>query len=782
MEIDDLNFDNLKTVAECDKAISVFKKLGGVPSALLARRAALLAQGETMTVYGDFKTRNDPTPELCECIEKAADSLLMPGLDAQTALKPVMLYGKVQSGKTRAFVGVLSIAFDRGVDIAVIYTKGTNALARQTVSRMKSEFSHFKIGTNLSLPCTIVVKDVLDFHSQPPSDYEINKQRHIIVCKKEANNTKQLKEIFAASTLMRQKKVVVIDDEADFGGLSFYSKAGEVKAGTNALNITETVKSIPWCRNMLVTATPYSLYLQPDGMSDVVNGEVRPMRPRHSQMVPVHGRYVGGRQYFVESANPDSMYHSVFHPLSPECVNVLWQRDARYLKNIATSKNLHDFRYAVLQYLVGTAIRGIQEAAEGSFYRSSFIVHVMVSKESHEWQRELLQGFLEYLGAHVFCFDPDDALFDAIVLQIYEDFCVARKNGEAEGLLGPKPMPTLAAVKARMTELLGENGVHIQVVNSDEDVDSLLDASGQLELNHPANVFVGGNIIDRGITIENLIGFVYGRSPKTMQMDTVLQHARMYGARNLDDMAVTRFHTTNLLYARLRQIDEMDEALRNQFEKAMAEGKDLTDVFVCRDGSGQIVPCSPSKLLMSSLTTIAPQSRHLPVGFLTDCQTAIKGTIDEIDKTLAALQGAGACDENGIFMIGKDLAIDLLHKIRSTYIYDRPKDMNAGLDWEVDETIGVLEWALGDEQELYCLQRKNRDMSRVRQNGGFVDAPDDGKTDSPIARAKAVDRPLVMFIRENGKAQNGWRDAPFYWPVLFVQKNVRSAVYGKASE
>lgn len=58
-------------------------------------------------------------------------------------MKPVMLYGKIQSGKTRAFVGILSIAFDRGVDIAVIYTKGTNALATQTVSRMKAEFCHF---------------------------------------------------------------------------------------------------------------------------------------------------------------------------------------------------------------------------------------------------------------------------------------------------------------------------------------------------------------------------------------------------------------------------------------------------------------------------------------------------------------------------------------------------------------------------------------------------------------------------------------------------------------
>ena len=111
---------------------------------------------------------------------------------------------------------------------------------------------------------------------------------------------------------MRQKRVVVIDDEADFGGISFCrdSRVGGVRAGTNAVNITETVKLIPDCRNMLVTATPYSLYLQPDGVSQLVNGEARPLKPRHTEVVPVHDRYVGGRQYFVDSQNEESMYHS----------------------------------------------------------------------------------------------------------------------------------------------------------------------------------------------------------------------------------------------------------------------------------------------------------------------------------------------------------------------------------------------------------------------------------------------------------------------------------------
>jgi len=778
-----MNFDNLMTVAQCDQCIAMLRNIGAdVPEALIARRAFLAEHGTT--VYADFCARNHPSEELSACIERAANVLLDPGIDALTAQKPVMLYGKIQSGKTRAFVGIMSIAFDRGVDIAIVYTKGTNALAKQTVSRMRDEFVNFRPSDNLRQQCTIVVHDVLDLRAQMLTTYELNTKKHIVICKKEANNTLALRNLVYENTLLRQKRVIVIDDEADFGGIAFYRdpRLQEVLVGTNARNITETVQAIPDCRNMLVTATPYSLYLQPDGMVELVNGAVRALRPRHTEMVPVHQHYIGGEQYFVDAARGDSMFNSVFHPLSPECVNVLGGRDRRYLSNIATSAKLYDFRYAVMQYLVGTAIRSLQEACRGVRYRSSMIVHVEVAKNAHEWQRDLVENLLRYLGEHVFCDHPDDGSFDEIIAAIVEDFVATRNNGEAEGLLERDGMPSGEEIVAKINELFAAAAIHVQIVNSDEDVANLLDASGQLELRHEANIFIGGSILDRGITIENLIGFVYGRSPQRMQMDTVLQHARMYGARKMSDMAVTRFHTTNLLYDRLRRINAMDESLREQFERAMREGRDPDTVFVSRDDRGQIIPTSPSRLLIASISTITSHSRHLPVGFQTDCRTNIYEIVAGIDRDILAAPDYSNRDGDGIFLIDRNLAIDILRRIRATYIYNRPIDRNANLEWDVEETIGILEWALKDNRQLYCLRRENRELSRYRANGSFADAPDDGRTDLAPARAKAIDLPVLMLIRENGNADQGWRDTPFYWPVLVVQQNVRSAVYGNSGQ
>jgi hypothetical protein len=80
---------------------------------------------------------------------------------------------------------------------------------------------------------------------------------------------------------------------------------------------------------------------------------------------------------------------------------------------------------------------------------------------------------------------------------------------------------------------------------------TLLDERDELKLRTMFNIFVRRNILDRGITIPNLIAFYCGRNPKTMQADTVLQHSRMYGKRGRRHLAVTRFYMSSEVYDRL---------------------------------------------------------------------------------------------------------------------------------------------------------------------------------------------------------------------------------------
>ena len=134
-------------------------------------------------IYTHLRNQIGYTDELQECIKKTTDELLK---DGEGADKPGLLLGKIQSGKTRAFVGVMALCFDRGVDICVILTKGTKPLAEQTVLRMNADFYDFVDGKDPSKP-EVKIYDIIEVKTGIPQ-YNLSSNKVIIVCKKEARN------------------------------------------------------------------------------------------------------------------------------------------------------------------------------------------------------------------------------------------------------------------------------------------------------------------------------------------------------------------------------------------------------------------------------------------------------------------------------------------------------------------------------------------------------------------------------------------------------------------
>ena len=130
--------------------------------------------------------------------------------------KPLMMLGRIQSGKTRSFIGVISLAFDNGYDLAIVLTKNSNALAKQTVARMKQEFVDFRDDD---------IIDIFDIMCMPPnmSKFELDKKL-IIVVKKEKNNLPKMLDFIEKYSLNKNKKCLIIDDEADFCSIGYDKK------------------------------------------------------------------------------------------------------------------------------------------------------------------------------------------------------------------------------------------------------------------------------------------------------------------------------------------------------------------------------------------------------------------------------------------------------------------------------------------------------------------------------------------------------------------------------
>ena len=80
--------------------------------------------------YNNLSTKRNDSGELKLCMEDTVQKLLENDINVN---KPGMLLGKIQSGKTRVFIGIIALAFDNGYDMAIVLTKGTKALSQQTL-------------------------------------------------------------------------------------------------------------------------------------------------------------------------------------------------------------------------------------------------------------------------------------------------------------------------------------------------------------------------------------------------------------------------------------------------------------------------------------------------------------------------------------------------------------------------------------------------------------------------------------------------------------------------
>ena len=507
-----------------------------------------------------------------------------------------------------------------------------------------------------------------------------------------------------------------------------------------------------------MTATPYNLFLQPDGELVLDSKRIKSIRPRFVSLVPVHNAYIGGKQYFDESSDPNSMFSHLYRPLGQNTINLLAGRQG----------NDDEFLSAIGEYLVGTAIRRIQQRANGQDFKSSMIIHAQMKKAYHKGQANLVRTIMGFL-TKPFATGSLSQDVEDMLKQGYDDFAASSQKARNQKLITVS-FPTFDDVLDEIQNIFFDKNHCVRIINSDNDVNALLDqTTGELKLDAALNIFIGGNILDRGVTIRNMLSFVYCRCPLTFQQDTVTQHQRMFGARPLEDMAVTRFYTLPLIYCRLKTIYGLDEYLREQ----LASNSPVQILGT----SSNMRPCAGSKVMVSDIIAVKEHTRYFPRGIQTGGARTIGKTVRDIDAQLDAAFKAGSPDANGFIEMKVDDVIGILEKIKSTYVYGS-QHKNTDYKLEPEAQIALLKHCCkASNGKVWVARRTGRNASRTKQNGVFTNAPDNGTSDLVPARAKAIDKPVVLMIRQEGKQANGWRDAPFYWPVLLTQMTTPGALF-----
>jgi hypothetical protein len=411
-----------------------------------------------------------------------------------------------------------------------------------------------------------------------------------------------------------------------------------------------------------------------------------------------------------------------------------------------------------MTFVLAACLRRWQQADAGEKRRKyAMIIHNDTQKAAHAWQDQIIEWVFE--AATDTAANHPDALHP-IFDSAYADL---KASIEADHGRVPKPQETFEM----FIEALQSGDVVRETVNSDHAVLALLDERAELKLRTPFNIFVGGSILDRGITIPSLIAFYYGRNPKTMQADTVLQHSRMYGARDRRDLAVTRFYTSRDVYDRLYTINEFENALREAFESGAHE---QGVVFIQADAANRVRPCAPNKVLLSNVVAVRPNGLYLPTGF----QTKSGREMAAAEKELKAIIPADARDKKQFVEIDRGTALHIIA------IIEKALDFSDN-EFEWDAMRGLLDYysdiRAGGDGKVLLLVETGRKLSRDKSGDKSGLSILGGGAIRNLVLDPVRSKPALILLQQEGTRDLGWSGHSFWWPILAAPGTVEPCVF-----
>ena len=452
------------------------------------------------------------TEKAVRIIEKSVDPIGGPPDQPSDGL----LYGLIQSGKTSIIQIAAALAADNGFQCIMILTSDNDLLYDQTLERMRMALQGLSVlGKN-------------DWKDTRRFERQLRSPPFVIVCSKNGSKLSSLLDGFRKAGA-RGISALIFDDEADQASLNTKtSKEGEQVSKINEV-ISELRGFFRVNSYVQVTATPQALFLQ--------NPDHR-YRPSFTILSEPGPGYVGGHEFFGDQE---------YKLLSLVSIDEIEELRASHQPS-PTGTIPFGLRNALLTFLVAATARKIENPGK----RYAFLCHVSMNKRDHEHIVTLIEQFIK---EHMLTILKGETGRPHEVLM--NDLLAAYQNLEKTQVGLPLFDQIIEKVKFYLA------GANVKLINAT--------SSEEIKLDAVYNIFVGGNKLGRGVTIENLLVSYYGRNPKRPNADTVLQHARMYGYRH-NDLGVTRLFLPEKLADHFGLIHDMESALRDLVNK-YPEGK-----------------------------------------------------------------------------------------------------------------------------------------------------------------------------------------------------------------
>lgn len=282
-------------------------------------------------------------------------------------------------------------------------------------------------------------------------------------------NSKDLQKLIAK--LKGQKDIVVLDDEADFATPNSKINRQEKSTINNLTGELIANNGI----YIGVTATPARLDL--NNTHDNVND--------HWLDFPIHAKYTGQDVFFPIDIKNLS-YRLTFTPHHQDM-----------------SESIQN---ALFSFMVNVAYLNITNKEENY----TLLIHTSGKTSDHSTGYRQLVGIFEALK-------EDGNLNHSKYLEAIWKIAKERYPGHEDQITA---------------YIMGNSERHnLVVMNSDKEVNAADNRTGTSPTS-PFTVIIGGNIVSRGVTFDNLLSMLFARDViSKLQQDTYIQRARMFGAR-----------------------------------------------------------------------------------------------------------------------------------------------------------------------------------------------------------------------------------------------------------
>lgn len=437
-----------------------------------------------------------------------------------------LIVGKVQSGKTSNLEMISALAFDNGYNMLVIYGGYDNTLLDQCIKRFHKIFDPEYEGINVKILSNVndTIKVIDDNFVKSCID---DGTPIIIIGLKRPVGLDPINNVLSKIDT-NKVKALIIDDEGDQASLNVAKDKANEASSTYA-SICKMKKILNDPIYFPVTATPMAIVFSPD---------LSALRPDTLHLVYPGEGYTGAE---------------AFHLLENQIINVP-SEDVDTLDDEIMPDSLE---VAIKQYILSSAMM-----LKNGEKKTCMIIHSYREVSNHSMVFDIVNKYFESLRSS-FDYGYEEYFFNSlnkVFNDVYSD--------------NIKDNFTLEDIKGEIISVINNTKIVIRNSLNKEQEESLKF--------YKHVIHIGGDLLQRGITFDNLVTTYFTRWSVNGNMDTSLQRARWFGYR-LNYLELCKIFLPRDVQMEFSNLASIENDLWDQFEQIEKGELSINDIVIDAD-------------------------------------------------------------------------------------------------------------------------------------------------------------------------------------------------------